>query len=166
MTLEQLEQRTRRLTIGMITLFCGLAVVVGFNVTIAFSKLGQIRAEIARLRASVTTGIQSQQFQLVDEQGEVRGSLASRDGRSVLVLSDRQGRPRIVADAGDPAPRLELFDESGRTTVSLLLDPAGNSVLVRSPNGESHSAIHAVVGATGPRVRLLGDEGQEVGLVP
>ena len=115
----ELEQKGRRHVIGMIALFCGLAVVVGFNVSIFFNKLAQTRDHLAALRQELKTGFASQEFLLVDESGARRGSLTSTGGRGVLTLLDSQGNVRIVADAGEKQPSLELLGEDGRPKASL-----------------------------------------------
>lgn len=100
---------------------------------------------------------------LLDQQGEVRGYITGTEGRGTLMLLDSEGRTRIVADASEKAPGLEVLGTDGKAKVSLLVGPLGNSVLIRSPKTDSGAALHAVVGVTGPRLRLLGDEGQDVG---
>jgi hypothetical protein len=81
----------------------------------------------------------------------------------VLVLLDGDGNTRVVADAGTKAPALELLDANGKPKISLLLDPLGNSLLIRSAKDDSAAAMQAVVGETGPRLRKLAEDGQEVG---
>jgi hypothetical protein len=165
-TIDQLEGRLRRMAIAMIALFCGLAIIVGFNAAVAFHKLGQVRDQMVRLRAELAEGIRSRDVLVVDGQGEVRGRLTASDGGGLLTLWDRCGRPRLQAEAGRAAPALNLRDEIGQAKVSLALDPHGGGVLLRSPNPRSAAALQVIVGTTGPRLRLLGDDGQEVGLMP
>lgn len=160
---ELLERRLRRRT------FVELAVLVLFGAVVWFGfesvdySIDAMEAELLALHDGITSGIKSEQYLLLDQQGEVRGYITGTEDRGVLMLLDGDGKTRIVADAGSKQPALELLDADGKAKVSLLLDPLGNSVVIRSAKEDSAAAIQAVVGETGPRVRLLGDEGQEVG---
>ena len=79
-------------------------------------------------------------------------------------------RERVVAfvrEGGGKAGAARRFSVSRKTVYNWLsrepLAPKTQSVLIRSPKPDSGAALHAVVGVTGPRLRLLGDEGQDVG---
>jgi hypothetical protein len=161
--LQALERRLRRRTFIELAVFVLFTAVVGFGFYSVDYSVESLGRDVLALHEGLATGIKSQQLLLLDQKGEVRGYITGAEGRGVLMLLDGHGKTRIVADAGANQPALELLDGDGRAAISLLLDPLGNSVLIRSGNGDSLAAIQAVVGEAGPRVRLLGDEGQEVG---
>ena len=161
--LEALERRLKRRTFIELAVFVLAAVVLGINLASVDYSINNVGADLLLLQEGMTTGLKSQQFVLLDQQGEVRGYITGTEGRGTLMLLDGNGKPRIVADAGKKAPGLELLDAEGKAMLSLLVDPLGNSVLIRSPKPDSGAALHAVVGVTGPRLRLLGNEGRDVG---
>ncbi len=161
--LEALERRLKRRTLIELAVFVLAAVVLSLNLASVDYAINSVGADLRLLQEGMATGIKSQQFVLLDRQGEVRGYITGTEGRGTLMLLDGNGRTRIVADAGEKAPGLELLNADGKPMLSLLVDPLGNSVLIRSPKPDSGAALHAVVGMTGPRLRLLGDEGQDVG---
>lgn len=160
--IEHLERRLRRRAYIEFVIFGLAALVVWTNLRSVDHSIHAIGSDLMQLHEGFATGIKSQQFLLLNPDGEIRGYLTGADGRGAIVLLDGEGRTRIVADAGDEQPGFELLGPDGKARVSLLVDDAGNSVLIRSAKPESQAAIQAVVGETGPRLRLQGKDGEWV----
>ncbi len=77
-------------------------------------------------------------FELVDEKGEVRGSLGVADGHSYLSLCDPEGHPRLGLTAGDDGSlELSMTDVSGYPRGGMTLRADGIIVLGLQGNGVS-----------------------------
>jgi hypothetical protein len=71
--LEQLERRLRRRTFVELAAFVLFAAVVGVGFASVDYSVDAMGADLIALHEGMTTGIKSQQFLLLDQQGEVRG---------------------------------------------------------------------------------------------
>ncbi len=115
-----------------------------------------------RNNPNIPSVVQAHSFQLVDDNGAVRGVLGMGRSQPYLALYDQNGIPRLdallVSDSGDPSlvlsdqqgetrwyagvyttgePVLTLDDESGSPRLMAFLDPTGKpSLRMLDQNGE------------------------------
>jgi hypothetical protein len=107
--LERLEKQNRRFKQA------GFVLVL---ILVAFGTMAQ--------QPPLNTEVKAQKFSLHDSSGKTRGMFFTREGQSILILSDRNGEPRLTLTVGaDGSPAVGLFEPGDKIRAELPLTNNG-----------------------------------------
>ncbi len=126
----QLERRGRRTTLALVGML----------------GLGALGATVVAPRVEV---VQAERFEVVDQEGEVRGSFGVDDvGSPRLSMKDAAGKERVAAYLKGQETYLVLRDAKGLTRIGLSIDSGPHPHVVLTDKDQKPRA-HLVLGDSG-----------------
>ncbi|MBC5823262.1 MAG: hypothetical protein GIW99_04755 [Candidatus Eremiobacteraeota bacterium] len=94
-------------------------------------------------KAGTHNVVRARRFELEDESGRVRATLAcSDDGAPSCELLDATGKPRVQVSVADGKPGLRLLDSSGLARMSIILHEDTPSIEYTDADGTARMLLY------------------------
>lgn len=111
--------------------------------------------------------VRAERFELVDKTGQLRGGMiTSEDGTASIALSDRNGRPMIIAGVEKDGRNatFSISDDSGRERIVLKMSEDGIPLAILRGNDGKNRLRVSLSGTGSPQI-LLGDKEEKERLI-